>query len=416
MTDQRDTVEIFLVPGFLGFTALSELDYYTDVADVLRDQLLEIGIDARVHSTATIPAGSLRKRAVKLAHEIAARHDPAATSVHLIGHSTGGLDVRLLLSPGGYFDHDGPFLNGLKVTSRGPAEQYADALDKVKTAIGVATPHYGAPVANLAIRLSAELVLRSIGTAMKVPVVRHALALALTTGASAVGVLKFLMRQPSFLRWIDASVLSQNPLRVLSYLDDVGADVGALQNLTQEASDLGNALMGDRPGVSYGSIITGANEPVGPIDTDDPLLYVNTLVYRLAWLIMATPNLAYGYSGRVHELQSKHDADLANGFDVGPLGLNGDRTGDGVVPSASQAYGDILGVFASDHLDCVGHFPHTTADDVEVSGWVRSGAGFTSERFELLWGRVAEYIAASVGVTAEARRSRRIRLVGDERS
>jgi len=413
MTDQRETVEIFLVPGFLGFTALSKLSYYTDVADVLRDQLSEIGLDARVHATATVPAGSLRKRAARLAHEIAARHDPAATSVHLIGHSTGGLDVRLLLSPGGRFDHDGPFVRGM---SRWPAEKYADALDKVKTAIGVATPHYGAPVANLAIRLSAEIVLRSIGTAMKVPVVRHALGLALTTGASAVGILKFLMRQPSFLRWIDASVLSQNPLRVLSYLDDVGADVGALQNLTQEASDLGNALMGDRPGVEYGSIVTGADEPVGPIDTDDPLLYVNTLVYRLAWHIMATPNLAYEYSGRVNELQSKHDADLANGFDVGPLSLDGDRTGDGVVPSASQAYGDILGVFASDHLDCVGHFPHTTADDIAVSGWVRSGAGFTSERFELLWGRVAEYIAASVGHTVEAKRSRRIRLVGDETS
>lgn len=413
MTNQRDTIEIFLVPGFLGFTAFSKLAYYTDVADVLRDQLSEIGIDARVHATATVPAGSLPKRAVKLAHEIAARHDRAATSVHLIGHSTGGLDVRLLLSPGGHFDTEGRVVKGM---GRCPAEKYADALDKVKTAIGVATPHFGAPIANLAIRLSAEIVLRSIGTAMKVPVVRHALAFGLTTGASAVGVLKFLMRQPSFLRWIDASVLSQNPLMVLSYLDDVGADVGALHGLTQEASDLGNALLGRRSGVDYGSIVTGANEPVGPIDTEDPLLYVNTLVYRLAWHIMATPNLAYEYSGRVHELQSKHDADFANGFDVGALRLDGDRTGDGVVPSASQAYGDILGVFASDHLDCVGHFPHTTSNGVEVSGWVRSGAGFTPERFELLWGRVAEYIAKSVGKTVAAKRSRRIRLVGDATS
>ena len=56
--------------------------------------------------------------------------------------------------------------------------------------------------------------------------------------------------------------------------------------------------------------------------------------------------------------------------------------------------GTILGAFASDHLDCVGHYPHSQADGTEVTGWVRSGAGFNSERFGLMWSRISDFIAA----------------------
>ncbi len=73
------------------------------------------------------------------------------------------------------------------------------------------------------------------------------------------------------------------------------------------------------------------------------------------------------------------------------------------MPTVSQAYGTILGVFASDRLDCIGHFPHKQGND-EVPGWVRSGANFDLKRFELLWERVANFVAAQrqATVTEEA--------------
>ena len=83
-----------------------------------------------------------------------------------------------------------------------------------------------------------------------------------------------------------------------------------------------------------------------------------------------------------------------------------DSSNDGVVPSSSQAYGQILGVFASDHLDCVGHYPHTLQNGTEVSGWVRSGADFTEARLELLWGRIADFVAkASRGRKSAAKKA-----------
>jgi len=415
MTDERERIEIFLVPGFLGFAKLEGLDYYIGVAETLRARLAEVDLDAVVHATSTIPAGSLRKRAVKLAHEVAARHDPRAASVHLVGHSTGGLDVRLLLSPDSDCNAEGPVVRSM---GRRLAERYGDALSKVKTAVGVATPHYGTPIASLGVRLSLEALLRGVGTAARIPLVRHALALALISGAWGAAVLKRLMLQPSFLAWIDATVLSKNPLAVLAYLDTIGSEVGALRNLTQETTDLANVLVRDRPGIDYASIVTGTNQPAGPIETADPLIYLNTIAYRLAWSIMAARDTAYEYAPRVDELQSMHDADRAAGLDVGALTIDGDRTGDGIVPSASQAYGDVLGVFASDHLDCVGHFREARGARGGRSGWVSSGAQFTPERFELLWGRVAELVAASVGRSLSATpppRAKRMRVVGAAR-
>jgi hypothetical protein len=396
MGDERERIEIYLVPGFMGFTTLAGLHYYLGVADALRSCLWQVGLDATVHATSTKPAGSLRQRAAKLAHEIAARHDPRATSIHLVGHSTGGLDVRLLLSPGSALDANGPVIAEMGSCL---AARYGEALPKVRSAVGVAAPHFGTPIASLAVRLSFEAVLKALGKAVRVPLIRHALALELIAGASVTGVLKTVTLQPSFLSWIDASVLSRNPLTVLGYLDSIGSDVGALRNLTQETTDLANALLIDRPGVCYGSIVTGTNQPAGPIETADPILYVNTVAFRIAWNLMAMRDLGYAYAPRVDELQSRHDADAAAGLDVGTLAIDADRTGDGVVPSASQVHGKILGVFASDHLDCVGHYPHALPDGTYVSGWVRSGAAFTPERFDLMWERVAAFIAANVGRT-----------------
>jgi hypothetical protein len=130
--------------------------------------------------------------------------------------------------------------------------------------------------------------------------------------------------------------------------------------------------------------------------TGDPLIYANTVWFRLAWHLAAERDSLYDYPPRLEALRARHGSDRAAGLDVGDLTPD-DRASDGIVPSASQAYGTILGVFASDHLDCIGHFSHRLGNGTEVSGWVRSGASFRQERFELLWGRVAAFVAASIG-------------------
>lgn len=393
MSNGAERIEIYLVPGFLGFERIAGLEYFIDVPRLLERRLREVDIEAAVHATATIPSGSIRKRAAKLANEVAARHDPSTTSVHFVGHSTGGLDVRLLLSP------ESNLVAGRclrKTMGKEAFERYTAAMPKVRTAVGVATPHYGTPIADLAVRLSFDALLKGISHAVRQPGIRDALALVLQPGVSLAAVIESLPAHLPFLEWLATAVFRNSPLAALGYLEGLGADVGALRNLTQEGTDLADALLLQRQGVTYGSVVTGTSQPAGPIHADGPLLYANTVWFRAAWALAVLRDPDYGYAPRVNELQSTHDADRAAGLDVGALTVD-ERTNDGVVPSASQAHETILGVFASDHLDCVGHFPHTRPNGKKVSGWVRSGAGFTPRRFDLMWGRVAAFVARALG-------------------
>ncbi len=382
--------EIFLVPGFLGFETLGNLEYFLDVGALLRQQLEAQGIEATVHSTETLPAGSLRHRAIKLAREVAEHHDPTVDSVHFVGHSTGGVDIRVLLSPGSTLD-DG---RDLEAALGDAYASFLDARDKTRSATGVATPHHGTPIANYAMRLSFDVLLRGASGMLERDVARAVLSQGLRLAGMATSVLRSIPGNSSFLKWVGAKVLTQNPDFVLRYLTQVGADVGLLRNLTQEGMNLADALLIDRPGVRYGSIVTGTEPPRGPIPTYDPILYVNTLLFRGARKGAADTDPDYPYPDRVAELREHRATDVAAGRDVGVLTVDA-RTNDGVVPSLSQAYGEILGVFASDHLDCVGHYPHILADGTAVSGWVRSGASFSKQRFELLWGRVADFVVRS---------------------
>ena len=90
---------VFLVPGFFGFVNLGELLYFAHVQDCLGEQLKARGIDTEIHAVDTHPTASLKTRTSLLADSIEriAKDDGP---VHLIGHSSGGLDIRLLASPG----------------------------------------------------------------------------------------------------------------------------------------------------------------------------------------------------------------------------------------------------------------------------------------------------------------------------
>ena len=89
---------LILVPGFLGFQRLGSMSYFVKVEEVLKqlgERLLE---DVHVQAIRTLPTGSLGARAAKLAEFVASLPDDGG-DVHLLGHSTGGLDARLFLSP-----------------------------------------------------------------------------------------------------------------------------------------------------------------------------------------------------------------------------------------------------------------------------------------------------------------------------
>jgi hypothetical protein len=306
----------------------------------------------------------------------------AAQELHFVGHSTGGLDVRMLLAP------------GVKIPRGGSEERIAGL---TRSAISVATPHHGTPLANHFLSIQGQtllLVLSALATSGqgRGTLVAAARAVALVARLDdwlgrAEGPLdriaEVLLRRLSFDR--------EDP--VWSYLAEIERDQGAVIQLTPEGIALFDAAVADRPGIDYGCVVTGVpppHEDFKAAELLDPEYIALRAFFRLLHAFSARPHPHYPYPKPTQATQRRLERGL--GFEVTPA------TSDGVVPSLSQLHGRLLHVACADHLDVVGHY---TLAGGRTADWLPSGAGFTSEAFEASW----DAVAAAIALGAEARRS-----------
>jgi triacylglycerol esterase/lipase EstA (alpha/beta hydrolase family) len=93
---------IFLIPGFFGFANIGDFAYWGPIVRKLDGLLREAGMPAELHCVKSLPTSSLRARGRCLLETVAGAGLGSDAIVHLIGHSTGGLDARLLLTPAVY--------------------------------------------------------------------------------------------------------------------------------------------------------------------------------------------------------------------------------------------------------------------------------------------------------------------------
>lgn len=119
---------VYLVPGLFGFTRLAGYDYFGHLSALLRERLT----DLEVVTLDTLPTASVRRRANQLSQAIEEREHGRDRPIHLIGHSTGGLECRLLLSPG----------------ARLREERDRQWRRRVRSLITMNTPHFGTPSAE----------------------------------------------------------------------------------------------------------------------------------------------------------------------------------------------------------------------------------------------------------------------------
>ena len=97
---QEDTLaQVYLVPGFFGFNKIGSFNYFNRVSGVLQEALAERGLEAEIIEAETLPAGSIRRRAIRLVEAVRDHGGLEQDHIHFVGHSTGGLDVRMLLTP-----------------------------------------------------------------------------------------------------------------------------------------------------------------------------------------------------------------------------------------------------------------------------------------------------------------------------
>ena len=103
--DSSGRLHIVLVPGFAGFDALGQLEYYAGVTDAYQRWLDETATyrrrDVVLHYFDNLPTAAVATRAERLraylAKRIARGEIQPEDTIALVGHSTGGLDIRRML-------------------------------------------------------------------------------------------------------------------------------------------------------------------------------------------------------------------------------------------------------------------------------------------------------------------------------
>src|SRR5262245_15987895 len=95
--DRSRVHSVYFIPGMFGFGELAGYDYFHHLREGLEARYARAGVTGRFADIPTPPTASIRERARILAKTVSA--GPSAGPIHLVGHSTGGLDARLVMSP-----------------------------------------------------------------------------------------------------------------------------------------------------------------------------------------------------------------------------------------------------------------------------------------------------------------------------
>ncbi len=371
---------VFLVPGFFGFTSVGAVSYFERVEQTLRRSLTRLGVDARIVRCKTQPTASIPRRADELRRQVLRRGGLAARALHFVGHSTGGLDVRMLLTP------------GARIGADDSARRIAE---RTRSVVSVATPHHGTPLANQFATVQGQSLLVVLtGLATSGPG-RGAVVAAAKAIAAVARVDNWLGRGGGALDRIAERVLDRIRLdhrdRLWRYLAEIESDQGAVLQLTPEGTALFDAAVADREGIAYGCVVAGVPPPREGLDREllDPEYLALRSLFRLLHALTARPHPHYPYPKPAPADRRALERGL--GFAVTPA------TNDGIVPTLSQLHGRLLHAARADHLDVVCHY---TLAGGRTADWLPSGAGFTPEAFEATWGAVAAAIAASAAATA----------------
>lgn len=377
------TADVYLVPGFLGFVNLGRITYFGHMRRALAKRFAQMGLDARIHIVRTPPTASLPTRAARLAETIA-RTAKRGAPLHLIGHSSGGLDVRLLAAPG---------------VALPTAVDVAPLAARVRSVVTIATPHHGTPLASFFATLRGQQLLQilSLNTIYVLHFGHLPISALLWMGARVLRygdlVANSELLDELFSRLLeDFSVGRRRAVRAL--LRDVVRDQALMLQLTPEAMEVFNASVLPRPGVRYGAVVAQAERPslhatlaVGL----DPAAQVTHAVYGALYQLIAASPSRDAVRPTPPQLRA-----LRRAYGATPTA----EANDGIVPTLSQAWGHVLHAAVADHLDTLGHFQDATQDPPHVD-WLVSGSHFDRPRFEALVGDVARFVAATGHVAAK---------------
>jgi triacylglycerol lipase len=351
---------LYFVPGMFGFGRLGSYDYFGHLAKALKAEFASRGELLETITVDTQPTASIRRRAARFAETIARTCDREGP-IHVLGHSTGGLDARLVASP------------SAQLPIAPDALVWLPRLHSVTT---LNTPHYGTPLASFFATVSGQRMLYAL-SALTVVV--------LTLGApplNALSALVVALGKGDGEGALDR--LSEGLLRILepamtgeakAFLQAVKEDQGAVIQLTPEAMDLFQAGVEDRAGVTYQSVAS-----MSPPQTARGFLKLALRPWTLASSVLfstlqrITSRADEKYPCAAPFAGAENEAMMVKAFGRAP----GVRASDGIVPTRSQIWDQLVWCGYGDHLDVLGHFDDPARGHLD---WMCSGSKFTHARF-----------------------------------
>jgi hypothetical protein len=372
-----------------GFGRLATYDYFAHVGRALKARFDAAGVPVETHVVDVAPTASIRRRAARLATLVASTADPDDV-IHLVGHSTGGLDARLVASP----------------SARLPIEdEKLTWLPRLRSVTTMSTPHYGTPLASFFATVSGQRMLYAVSAltfiALSVGAPPLAIASALVVAIGQLDKAVLGMDLKVLDRTTDALLKTLEPVQsreVRDFLDAISKDQGAMIQLTPEAMDLFQSGVEDRPGVLYQCSVAAAPPP-----SARRLARAMLSPWRAISSTLFTT--LYGITGRLDDnypcAAENANEQLRACFAALPTA----RANDGVVPTRSQIWGKIIWSGAADHLDVLGHFSGTPPagaakvpfwqcllarkpEAIHVD-WLTSGSNFDESQFARLMDAVA---------------------------
>lgn len=351
---------IVFVPGFFGFGEFGHpdrplIEYFARVEEaLLRAHLRPLRF--AVHQPP--PAASVAERVRSLHGKVTELVTAGATRLHLIGHSTGALDARLVAHP------------GYKALP-----ERADLIKRIASVVTISAPFYGTPLARKVSR----------GLWVAAPALWFASILA------SRGRLRLAGQAATLLNLARRAVLQRHPTptdQVIAQLADVDDDTAhqIRRFLGDVAAD--HRLVDDLAPESMAAL----NRTLEGTDVRPPISFVSVAqrphLSLRAFFPAPLQRLFYDVSSRLAAGSPPDSARVPEGPWIGGHSMHLDpKSNDGIVPVWSQTLdGRAAGIVLGDHLDVIGHYEAAGAT------FMRSGSRFDDARFRSLWEQVGRCI------------------------
>jgi len=358
---------VYLIPGLFGFGKLAGYDYFEHVEHALAERFAAAGVRLHMEVVPALPTASIPMRAAVVAELVARTSAQDTGPIHLLGHSTGGLDARLLMAPG--------------IRLPVPDAQLAWR-PRVRSLVALNTPHHGTPLAAYFTTVAGTRILYALSlltvTSLSLGRVPLSVFSSLVSAFNGIDLKLGLQIKPldDLTARLMQIVNETSRREVSAYLDSVKRDQGGIIQLMPEVMELFNAMVVDNPAVRYGCVVTAAPAP-------GARGLLSSFGSPLGPFQMGAYSTVYGFARRTSPRYPYATPDPAQTLTL-THGLREPPRPDmvdGIVPTLSMLWGELLWCGVADHLDVVGHFGDRGPGPRKHVDWLRSGANFRRDDF-----------------------------------